>query len=107
MLGILTSAIKPGDSSAENKTRVKTAIDAYDQARNSAVFTLKEKTAIDRYLLLFYRQFGDAELIAELERRATDQRRGGSERADYYAALASKSWECSFQLTSEKKDLES
>jgi hypothetical protein len=105
LLGILTRVIKFGDSSAENKTRVKTAIDAYDQARNSAVFTPKEKTSIDRYLLFLYRQFSEAELIAELERRAIDQRRGGSERADYYAVLASKSWDCSFWLTS-KKDRE-
>ena len=100
LLGILTRAIKVGNSSAENKTRVKTAIDAYDQARNSAVFTPKEKTSIDRYLLFLYRQSSEAELIAELERRAIDQRRGVSERVDYYAALASKSWDCSFQLTS-------
>jgi hypothetical protein len=106
LLGILTKSIKMGDSSPENKARIKSAIEALNQATKNPKFTPEQKSAIDRYVITLYRQLGDEEVTGELQKRAADLNRTATERAESYTVLASRSWNCSFRITAEMKVLE-
>jgi hypothetical protein len=105
-IGILAKQIKPGDTSAENIALVRKTIEAYSQGRKNPRFTAEEKTNVDRYVMILYRHLGDEELNKELQRRASDSNRTTKERADAYAVLAGKSWDCAYRITSTKRALQ-
>jgi hypothetical protein len=102
LLGILTQQVKPGDQSPENVVRVTKVIEAYKQAMNNVQFTADERRHMDAYLLSLYRYLGEDRMTEELRRRATDSRRTAKERAEVYSVLASRSWNCSYGITSGK-----
>ena len=106
LLGILDAAIKFGDSSDQNKARIRTAIEAYDQASKRSAFTAAEKNDLDRYVILLYGLLGKEEVISELQKREADSNRTAPLRSEFYAALAGKSWECSYLITGDKPALE-
>jgi hypothetical protein len=105
-LGILVKQIKLGDTSAENLALVRKAIEAYSGARKNPRFTEEERAGIDRLVIILYRQLGEEETNAELTRRGLDKSRTAKERAEIYAILAGKSWDCAYRITSTKKVLQ-
>ena len=102
LLGILTQQVKPGDQSPENVARVTKAIEGYKQALSNAQFTADEKRQMDSYLISLYRYLGEDRMTEELRRRATDSGRTAKQRAEVYSVLASRSWSCSYGITSGK-----
>jgi hypothetical protein len=101
-LGILTQQVKPGDQSPENVARVTNAIEGYQQALSNAQFTADEKRQMDSYLISLYRYLGEERMTEELRRRAMDSGRTAKQRAEVYSVLASRSWNCSYGITSGK-----
>src|SRR6266508_86620 len=105
-LGILTRQIRPGDRSIESLALIKKTIDAYSQARRDLRFNVEDTQQIDRKIIFLYSQLGEEELDQELQRRASDTNRSAKDRAEVYAVLASKSWDCAYTLTSKGRSLD-
>src|SRR5262249_10708545 len=99
LLGSLAAQIKPGDTSAESITRIRKAIDAYQEALSNPQFAAEEKRQIDQFLILLYGKISRDDQRRELERRAIDPKRTPRDRSSVYTVLASQSWDCSFLIT--------
>src|SRR6266496_1118085 len=105
LLGSLAQQIKPGDKSAENIALIRKAIEAYQQAMNNPQFTSEEKSRMDHYAVLLYGMISEEELKNELQKRALDSNRTAKDRAEAYAVLAGKYWDCAYRITSAKSAL--
>ena len=100
LLHVEAKQIKQDDKSPENIALIKKVIEGYSEALRTLQFTPDEKRQVESSILFFYRQFGEEALKQEWLRRASDQSRTPEERAEAYVVLASKSWDCSYRITS-------
>lgn len=103
---LIAGQIKRNDKSPANIALARKAIEAYQRAMDNPQASAAEKKSIDAYLPSLYAHLGEDELINELERRAGDPKRPSEQRSEVYIALASRSWNCSYQITSKKTQLE-
>jgi hypothetical protein len=99
ILAVLARQIKPGDRSADNVARIKSAITGYQQALTSPQFTANEKERIDKFIPLLKGWISRDEQHREMQRRAADTTRTARQRSEAYSVLASQSWDCSFSIT--------
>jgi tetratricopeptide (TPR) repeat protein len=99
ILAVRAQQIKPGDRSADNVARIKSAITGYQQALTSPQFTATEKERIDKFIPLLYGWISRDEQQREMQRRAADTTRTARQRSEAYSVLASQSWNCSFSIT--------
>lgn len=99
LLGMITRQVKLGDKSPENIALARKAIEASQRALNNPQFSSKEKAGIDRQILLLYGEISQEEQTNELLRRVSDSNRTPTERAELYTVLASKSWNCAYEIT--------
>ena len=100
LLGVQARQVKRGDHSAQNVALIRKTIEGYNQALKNIQLTTDERRRIDASLFLLYGELGDEELKNEMLKRATDPQRAAKDRAQAYVILASKSWDCSYRITS-------
>ncbi len=92
---------KPGDSSPENVAQGERAIAAYAEVLGD------ELNGDDAYkaTVFLYGQLGrDDKVVEMLERRAGDASVSGERRAEAYVILASRRWQCSYDVTERKEN---
>jgi hypothetical protein len=100
LLGVQARQVKRNDHSAQNVVLIKKTLEGYNQALKNLQLTTDERRRVDSSLFFLYEQLGEEELKNELLRRATDPQRAAKDRTEAYVVLASKSWDCSFRITS-------
>jgi archaellum component FlaD/FlaE len=103
---VLAGQIKRSDKSPANIALVRKTIEVYRRAMDNPLVSAAEKKSIDAYLPSLYGSIGEDELINELVRRAGDPKRPSEQRSELYIALASRSWNCSYQITYQRTQLE-
>ena len=102
LLGVQVRQVKRGDHSAQNIALIRKTIEGYNHALKNVQLTTDERRRIDTTLFLLYAELGDEELKNEMLKRATDPQRAAKDRTEAYVILASKSWDCSYRITSAK-----
>lgn len=93
---IIHQQYKPGVESPENLQRARDAIDAYKQVMATDPTNEEAYKAIS---VLFAAIKDDTNLRAWITARANDGSKTAEKRAEAYAILAGKDWDCSFKIT--------
>lgn len=93
---IIHQQYKPGVESPENLQRGRDAIEAYKQVMQSDPGNEEAFNAIS---MLYAATKDDTNLRAWITERANDQTKTTEKRAEAYALLAGKDWDCSFKIT--------
>lgn len=93
---IIHQQYKPGVDSAENVQRARDAIEAYKQILQNDPNNDEAYKAIS---VLYSAIKDDANLRDWIMKRASDPNQTNEKRAEAYAILAGKDWDCSFKVT--------
>lgn len=93
---IIHQQYKPGVESAENLQRAREAIEAYKQVLQQDPTNEEAYKAIS---VLYAAIKDETNLRAWITARATDASKTNEKRAEAYAILAGKDWDCSFKIT--------
>ena len=93
---VIHQQYKPGVDSPDNVQRARDAIDAYQRvlAQNP-----KNDEAFKAISVLYSAIKDDTSLRAWITKRATDASQPNEKRAEAYAILAGKDWDCSYKVT--------
>jgi len=93
---VIHQQYKPGVDQPDNIQRAKDAIEAYQRVLQQQPNNEEAYKAIS---LLYAAIKNDTELRAWIMKRATDASQPNEKRAEAYAILAGKDWDCSFKVT--------
>jgi tetratricopeptide (TPR) repeat protein len=93
---IIHQQYKPGVESAENVQKAHDAIEAYKQVLQNDPSNEEAYKAIS---VLYAAVKDDTNLRAWIMARANDSNQTNEKRAEAYAILAGKDWDCSFKIT--------
>ena len=93
---IIHQQYKPGVDSAENVQKARDAIEAYKQVLQNDPSNEEAYKAIS---VLYAAVKDDTNLRAWIMARANDSNQTNEKRAEAYAILAGKDWDCSFKIT--------
>ena len=96
---------RPGVDTDENKAKAHAAVDAYKRVIDNQ--QVDEKTKEDAYnaVAYLYRQLKDVEKeTAWLMQRASLEGAPKDKRSDAYTVLASKQWNCAYDITEQKEN---
>jgi tetratricopeptide (TPR) repeat protein len=92
---------RPGDTSPENVAQAERAIEAY------AVLLADERFEEDAYkatVFLYWQLKRDDKVVEMLRRRAEDATVSDEKRAEAFVILASRKWQCSYEITERKEN---
>jgi tetratricopeptide (TPR) repeat protein len=93
---VIHQQYKPGVDQPDNVQRAKDAIEAYQRVLQTQPNNEEAYKAIS---LLYSAIKNDTELRSWIMKRATDASQPNEKRAEAYAILAGKDWDCSFKVT--------
>jgi tetratricopeptide (TPR) repeat protein len=93
---VIHQQYKPGVDTPENINKAKEAIDAYQHVLQQDPNNEEAYKAIS---VLYSAIRDDTNLRAWISKRATDPNQSNEKRAEAYAILAGKDWDCSFKVT--------
>ena len=93
---IIHQQYKPGVDSPDNVQRARDAIDAYQRVLQQ---NPKNDEAFKAISVLYSAIKDDQSLRAWITKRATDPSQPNEKRAEAYAILAGKDWDCSYKVT--------
>ena len=98
---------KPGVDTPENVEKAKRAIEAYKQVLTAEGAEPKHKEDAFNAIAYLYRQMRDEGAEEQwLLQRANDSNALPAKRSDAYTILASKQWDCSYNITEQKENKE-
>ncbi|MFN2578695.1 MAG: hypothetical protein ABR607_13510 [Pyrinomonadaceae bacterium] len=93
---VIHQQYKPGVDSPDNVQRARDAIEAYQRILQS---NPNNEEAYKAITVLYSAIKDDNNLRAWITKRATDPNQSNEKRAEAYAILAGKDWDCSFKIT--------
>ena len=96
---VIHQQYKPGVDSPDNVQRARDAIDAYQRVLQQ---NPKNDEAFKAISVLYSAIKDDNNLRAWITKRATDASQPNEKRAEAYAILAGKDWDCSFKVTEQQ-----
>lgn len=98
---------KPGVDTPENKAKAEEAINAYKRVMESQAVNEKEKDNAYNAVAYLYRQMREPEKEEEwLMQRANLESAPPPKRSDALTILASKQWNCAYEITEQKENKE-
>src|SRR2546423_10917635 len=96
---VIHQQYKPGVDAPDNIQRARDAIDAYQRVLQQ---NPKNDEAFKAISVLYSAIKDDNNLRAWITKRATDASQPNEKRAEAYAILAGKDWDCSFKVTEQQ-----
>ena len=96
---VIHQQYKPGVDSPDNIQRARDAIDAYQRVLQQ---NPKNEEAFKAISVLYSAIKDDQSLRAWITKRATDASQPNEKRAEAYAILAGKDWDCSYRVTEQQ-----
>lgn len=96
---IIHQQYKPGVDQPDNIQKAREAIDAYKGVLEQSTDETQKEEAYKAISVLYAAIKDDANLRAWIAARANDPNQKEEKRAEAYAILAGKDWDCSFKVT--------
>jgi len=96
---VIHQQYRPGVDTPDNIQRAKDAIDAYQRVLQNNPTPQTAEEAYKAISVLYAAIKDDQDLRAWITKRATDSSQPSEKRAEAYAILAGKDWDCSYKVT--------
>jgi len=96
---VIHQQYKPGVDQPDNVQRARDAIEAYQRILQNPPNETQAEEAYKAISVLYSAIKDDQNLRAWITKRATDPNQPSEKRAEAYAILAGKDWDCSFKVT--------
>jgi tetratricopeptide (TPR) repeat protein len=96
---VIHQQYKPGVDTPDNVQRARDAIEAYQRILQNPPNEMQAEEAYKAISVLYSAIKDEQNLRAWITKRATDPNQPSEKRAEAYALLAGKDWDCSFKVT--------